>query len=308
MTIETQSINEAAQRISNEWDCDIVLWNGEINNAGFKKLAKECSYQKNNVLLVLVTYGGDANYAYRIARFLQSSYEKFYLFIPSVCASAGTLIALGAHKLFLSEAAELGPLDVQILKRDEIGERRSGLLMKSALATLTNESTNLFGTILISIKANTSGLARLKFASEVAERIVVGVMSPIYAQISPENLGQDHQDLSIAHEYGVRLANISESTTSHFVRRLVYNYPSHDFIIDKMEAKNIFKSIEDPSEDMYILMKGLGPVAAEPLDQVVVRALPFSQSGGPLDGVEQDVDPADEPTGEARRSDADGGE
>lgn len=215
------------------------------------------------------------------------------MFIPSVCASAGTLITLGAHKLYLSENAELGPLDVQLLKRDEIGERRSGLLLKSALAALASESNSLFGHMLFSIKSNTGGLVRLKLAGELAERIVVGVMSPIYGQITPENLGQDHQDLSIASHYGVRLANISGSATEESVHHLVYNYPSHDFIIDKMEAMDIFSSIENPSEDMYILTKALGHFSTEPNERAVMVKALVARVSAPNDGVEQDVDPTD---------------
>ena len=99
-----------AQRISEAEDSDIIVWNGPIYEEGFGKLVKEAPYAYNNVIFILVTYGGDANVAYRIARLLQESYQRVTVFVPSICASAGTLVTLGAHKLVLSDFAELGPL------------------------------------------------------------------------------------------------------------------------------------------------------------------------------------------------------
>jgi ClpP class serine protease len=40
--------------------------------------------------------------------------------VSGYCKSAGTLIALGANELAFGEHGELGPLDVQIAKRDEV--------------------------------------------------------------------------------------------------------------------------------------------------------------------------------------------
>ncbi len=47
----------------------------------------------------MVTEGGDADPAYRIARCLQDHYDRFSLFVSGYCKSAGTLVALGAHEL-----------------------------------------------------------------------------------------------------------------------------------------------------------------------------------------------------------------
>ena len=262
-----------AQRISEAEDSDIIVWNGPIYEEGFGKLVKEAPYAYNNVIFILVTYGGDANVAYRIARLLQESYQRVTVFVPSICASAGTLVTLGAHKLVLSDFAELGPLDVQVYKRDEIGERRSGLLLRSALTSLGQECNQLFGSLLYALKSNTGGLVRFKLASELAQKIVVGVMSPIYEQLNPEALGQDYQDMNIAYEYGIRLSRISSITDKEGVYRLVHKYPSHDFVIDKREASEIFKAIDNPTDDMYDLTDALGQLAFRPnARQVTVRA------------------------------------
>lgn len=64
-------------------------------------------------------------------------YERFTLFVSGLCKSAGTLVAVGAHELIMSDYGELGPLDVQMPKQDAVWEMQSGLTVMSTLNTLT---------------------------------------------------------------------------------------------------------------------------------------------------------------------------
>ena len=49
-------------------------------------------------------------------------------YVDTVCKSAGTILALGADVIIMSQYAELGPIDVQLQKEDEVGESTSGLV------------------------------------------------------------------------------------------------------------------------------------------------------------------------------------
>ena len=106
---------------------------------------------RRNVLLILATFGGDAHAAYRIARSFQKFHKtiqgpnnqptgnRFTVFLPSVCKSAGTILTLGADAVILSDMAEMGPIDVQLRKPDEVGERTSGLTPIQALESLEHQ-------------------------------------------------------------------------------------------------------------------------------------------------------------------------
>jgi hypothetical protein len=203
----------------------------------------------------------------------------------------------------MSDFAELGPLDVQIYMRDEIGERRSGLLYKSALNSLSEDCNRLFGELLLSLKTNSAGLVRFKLASEVAERIAIGLFSPIYGQISPEALGQDYQDLNVAFEYGIRLVRVSKLASPSAVHRLVNKYPSHDFIIDKMEAREILKRVDDPTRDMYMLVVALGELGFQPdRRRATIRTLTPTKSGLTSDEARNVEDAAEESPGNGEHS------
>ncbi len=270
----SEEAKKLAQKISADEASDIYLYNGPINENALGAIIGDLSHQHDSAMLILATHGGSANSAYRIARFFHSFYTKFAVLTFSYCKSAGTLLALGAHRFIMADFAELGPLDVQLNKRDEIWERRSGLLLRSALTSLNDHTESLFNHMLLSIKTNSRGSVRFRLASELAAQMVVGLLSPVYEQIAPEGLGEDYQELMVAYEYGKRLGAAGGLVSEASVNRLVHNYPSHDFVIDKLEARTIFSEVEDPSADMYALASKLGPLAFAPdSTEVVVQAL-----------------------------------
>src|SRR5688572_2732231 len=102
-------IVDAANAIANaDGGPDVFLYNGEIQHRHFRKMARLCrdGGHRDTVMLILVTPGGDPNAAYRMARCLQSEYDRFQLFVSGYCKSAGTLVSVGAHELIFSDDGE----------------------------------------------------------------------------------------------------------------------------------------------------------------------------------------------------------
>ena len=54
----------------------------------------------------------------------QRSYKKFIVLVSGYCKSAGTLVACGAHELVFSDAGEIGPIDIQMEKKDDLSSFR----------------------------------------------------------------------------------------------------------------------------------------------------------------------------------------
>jgi len=81
---------------------------------------------------------------------------------------------------------------------------------------------------------------------------------PIYAQIDPMHLGIINRAMGIAWSYGYRLIskgnNIKKSKMEATLDRLIRDYPSHRFVIDRDEAKELFLHVRKPntSEQEYI--------------------------------------------------------
>lgn len=78
-----------------------------------------------NIDFLIHTPGGDVDAADKIVRILRKRVgEKGALrvVVPDCAKSAGTLLALGAHFIVMSDPSELGPIDPQIITRDGSGQ------------------------------------------------------------------------------------------------------------------------------------------------------------------------------------------
>lgn len=272
-----ENITEAANSVADKFDASIFVYNGKIDLKGFggligTMLPKE-SPLRPNALLILATPGGDANTAYQIARVFQETFKQFYLFVPHRCKSAGTLIALGAQQIFMTIVAELGPLDVQLTQRDELGQSRSGLVVRTALKGLAEETLKTYEHIMLTIKYKSDDAISFDVASRIAALMATSVMKPVYAQINPEVLGNDLRDLNIAVAYGERLVKKSKNAKGGTIQKLVEGYPSHSFIIDKSEAAELFHYINEPTPEILALHNALSLNIFEDQDRCYVARL-----------------------------------
>lgn len=249
---------------STDNDCDIIIYYGDILHGKDDFIIEECRRRKlrKNVLLLLSTRGGDPNAGYRIARCLQEAYKtlrdhKFFaansaveehgtftVFVDSVCQSAGTLICIGADRILMSGNGQLGPIDIQLMKRDEIGERESGLAPMQAIRLLEMHAGTLFMRSFIKLRFSRDVNFSTRMAKEVATKLTVGLLEPVYAQIDPTRLAEVDRSMRIASEYAERLnnGNLKDGALDH----LVGDYPSHGFVIDRGETRTIFKNVDKP--------------------------------------------------------------
>lgn len=238
-----------------EYQGDVVLYCGPILRDGYDKISSvfEAKAQKADKLcMVLVTYGGDPDAAYRIARAANHHYENIEILIPDVCKSAGTLLCIGAHKLIFGDRGELGPLDIQLSKPDEMFDSMSGLDIIQALNALENQILTSFRNYLIDIRHGSQ--IRTKTAADIAAKLVDGLIAPIAAKIDPITLGEHQRAMRIAYDYGKRLNERVKSLQEGALEKLISEYPSHGFVIDRKEAASLFKRVEAPDEstiDIY---------------------------------------------------------
>ena len=63
--------------------------------------------------VMLATPGGDGETALRLVRQAQSRCKELTVIVPDQAKSAGTLFALGAHRIYMGPTSDLGPVDPQ---------------------------------------------------------------------------------------------------------------------------------------------------------------------------------------------------
>lgn len=228
-------------------DFDLYIYSGPVSVDGYHALCERLKERKcDKAILALATFGGDPNAGFRIARALQHEYGSFAALVPRCCKSAGTLIAIGASELYMDNMSELGPLDIQIKKGDELNARSSGLDIIEAISFLKQQTIATFQEQLD--KLTSRGLST-RTASDIATTLTRGIFEPIASQIDPLKLAEFQRANDITMAYGLRLAEVGKNLHDplfHSLLRLVMDYPSHGFAIDRKEARTIFKGVKPP--------------------------------------------------------------
>ena len=94
---------EAADAVANELDADVLYYCGDISQTDWVTFAKSCGARRRrkNVLLILLSPGGDPDASYKIGRALQTRYAKVSTYVPGWCKSAGTLIVIASSTQYI---------------------------------------------------------------------------------------------------------------------------------------------------------------------------------------------------------------
>lgn len=291
-------VRQVANEIAKDRDTDVILYNGDIAEPWDRGLTEICNVRprRKNVLLVLVTFGGDPHAAYRIARRLEGMYERFTAFLIGPCKSAGTLLVTGAHELVVSDQGELGPLDMQMRKTDELWEMNSGLIVMEAMQTLQHRAYSTFEDYFLSIIHQSSGRIGFRTATEVASELVVGLYAPLYAQIDPMLLGQASRAMQIASDYATRLNRYSKNLQEGQHGPLVAAFSDHGFVIDREEAGKYFVNVRQPDDAEQALDLGLRlaelnvPLRSSTTDSpITILSDGLENEGGDADGGDKKV-------------------
>ena len=265
ITLEFKAETEVDEKIFDYLSCssDYVLYNGGIDIYFDKPLIKMIKERKKseNVTFFLTTPGGDPDSAYRLSRFFQTQYEKFTLAVLGECKSAGTLLALGADEIIMSPQGEFGPLDVQLFRPDEFLQRTSGLTISQALSFIGNKAFDTFEKIFLDLRGKSGGVITTTTAAKIASEIVTGIYAPITEKIDPMRIGEMQRSMDIALHYGIRLG-ANEQVVQHLAR----NYPSHSFVIDYEESKNLFGCVREPNIAENSLISQVSSVTGKEFD------------------------------------------
>lgn len=243
--------------ITNE-NTDLYLFVGEITKASaaeFTSVVCARTTRRPMATLFLTSNGGDPHAAYRMAKALRRAYTTVRLLVAGPCKSAGTLIALGANEIAFANGGELGPLDVQLTKPDEIFVLGSGLDVLQALKMITDSAFESFEQFMVNLGARSGGAISTKMAADVAGGLATKLFEPISAQIDPMRLGEVQRAIRIARAYGERLSVSHQNLKAGALDSLIDGYPSHGFVIDMEEAKKLFVSVTElsPSEAALVL-------------------------------------------------------
>lgn len=261
-----QEVQSAAIDLCRSADADLLIIVGGLYGELDYDLCRliEDKRQHDNVVLMLGTFGGNPDVAYKIARILQAEFKRFTAIVDTYCKSGGTLLVIGADELVMSNRGELGPLDIQIGKPDEPKERTSGLAPVQALKILQEQAAetyiNLFNELSRRLTIQT------KTAIAAAEGVTSALYSELYSQLEPIRLGEYQRAMSLMTDYGERLHERGKNMLPGAIEKLVAGYPDHSFVIDRTEAATLFSRVRTPNQQERKLLRLLDAVFANHID------------------------------------------
>jgi hypothetical protein len=295
---QTPTLQQVADRVADQLNADVLVYVGPIEREKARRLIEIVMPRRKraNVLLMLVTLGWDPHAAYMIARCLQSCYERFFFFVPGYCKSAGTLVALGAYEIIYLPFGELGPLDVQIPKRDELGAQESGWVTSVALDSLITKAFEAFEAFFLETYRRSGTRITTPTAARIATDLTIGLFEPLFGQINPGELGSVTMALQIAEQYGSRLNLVHGNLKPGGLDTLVARYPSHGFIIDIEEATALFERVRQADGMEITLGYAVSRLAGPSSDSTGKPIIDFlsSERVEANAGASDDTEPGDE--------------
>ena len=190
--------------------------------------------KQKNLDLYILSPGGFAHPAYKIARLFQSySENKFSVLIPYYAKSAATILSLGADEIVMGPASELGPIDPQFSISNN-SPSISALTLKEALDYITKA---------------------IKEDSKTAPLYV-----PLLDKVDLITLGHFEREIESAKQYGEILLTskkmnpLTKEKAEEVANDFVQQYKTHGFVIDGQAASSLLSektikliSADDPT-------------------------------------------------------------
>lgn len=215
--------------------------------------------------VVIHSGGGDVHSAYQAIQLLRMHANDISACVPFYAKSAATLLCVGADRIVVGEHAELGPLDVQIYEEKKAGKGEFSSALNpfktlEQLRTFSVENLQIAMSFIVD-RYDMSYDDALRHAIQFVE----ATTGPLIGRLDPEKLGRYSRELSVAYDYAQRLlrryTDWGPNEIDDVVQQLVYGYPSHEYIIDYQELKDLGFDVEIfESERARSAAKGLLPI------------------------------------------------
>jgi hypothetical protein len=267
-------------------DACLVLAGPLISQAGNDELSTETAVARcctarfgypggefeGTIDLVLDTFGGSLDTAFKTVLFLSRFTRRLRVFVPRRAKSAGTLIAIGGYELYMSPFAELGPLDTQIRDPRNPTDRVSALDCYQSVDYVRTFGLNTLNRTFRALAGETRALIPLSQLVNTSATFSIGSIAPILTQVNALDFGGWGRTLRIGEMYAQTLlsrAGYAGDESKEIAHQLVYGYTHHPFAIDVDEARRMGLRPVAMSREQYESALDIVTACAEPGTVVV---------------------------------------
>lgn len=192
--------------------------------------------------LVLHTNGGDTAAAWRLINLLHTFCDDLEVIIPAKALSAGTLISLGSNRIVMTKQAALGPIDPSV-------NHPLNPTMPGAPHIRVPVSVEAVRGYLDAAKeAGANDVTLPQILQDLSEKVHPLVLGQIFRS--------REQIRFLAKKLLVRQVE-DDDKSEKIIAFLCAESGSHDYTINRREAKELGLKIETPSTELYEVLKGL---------------------------------------------------
>lgn len=197
----------------------------------------------DKISLIIYTCGGDTLAAWNIINLFREFCNELEVIVPNKCRSSGTLMALGANSIVMTKQATLGPIDPSITRS------MSPIIPNSTppqRLPISVESVKGYFSLLKEEFGASSDAALSAAYIKLAEYIHPLVLGDVY---------RTQKQIQMLAEKLLRMHNVEDQTIKHIVSFLCSDSGSHDYTINRTEARNLGLSVETPTQETYNELK-----------------------------------------------------
>lgn len=193
--------------------------------------------------LILYTIGGNTMAAWNLVNMTRMFCDELEIIVPARARSAGTLICLGADRLVMTKQATLGPIDPSL--SGPLNPQIPGAA-PDARAPVSVEAVRGY----IEMAKQDFGV---KGSQEMAQ-----ILNELSSKVHPLVLGSIFRSRSQIQALAKQLLKTQvkdAAKTKKIIDFLTSESGSHDYTINRREARQLGLNVETPSEQLYELLK-----------------------------------------------------
>lgn len=314
LRVEEESISMDLQMLANKRERPVLYLRGYMDDDSVFEVwsIAEGLKEFDTLSILLDSPGGDIEDAYRMVLALREHAKDIEVLVPHWAKSAATFFCLAADTIYMGRHGELGPLDPQKPDPEGSAMRRSPLESFQALDHLLNFSLESLDAVVLQLLSRSP--MDIPYAIERAQPFFKAIVSPLYSNVDLHELGDAGRSLAVSEEYAVRVmrrwgySDVKLEKIREIVRQLVRNYPTHGFVIDLTEARDIGLKAEKLDEESETICQEILENTGEHVDVAFPDAQGLhvdsyddeAEHGGETDNARPQPEGAQEDTGSRR--------
>ncbi len=205
-------------------------------------------FSSSTVGLFLKSDGGSPEAALRLIHLLRSRFKKIVLYAPYACASAATMVALGANEVHMGPTSYLTPVDTSL---------------KHSLSPVNSRND------MVSVSQDE--LSRiLRLWNE--QKIPGNPYPEVYKYLHPLVIGALDRSSSLSMRICMELLSFhlnNKALAKKISHELNYSYPAHSYPITAREARKLGLNVRDMGAKEASLLQRLNAHYCQMTDPIV---------------------------------------